>query len=99
VARHFGFTAGEYARIRAHHVGTEDDNDESAYAILGVAPDASAGAIHEAYRRLVRESHPDLVIAQGLPPECIALATARVARINAAYDRLIKRGGRPPWLC
>jgi DnaJ like chaperone protein len=99
VARYFGFTAGEYARIRAHHVGAEDDNDEDAYAILGVAPDAAAGMIHESYRRLVRDSHPDLAIAQGLPPECIALATARAARINAAYDRLVKRGERPPWVC
>src|SRR5215469_9443306 len=89
VARHFGFTAGEYARIRAHHVGVDDESGEDAYAILGVAPDSSAGVIHDAYHRLVRESHPDLVIAQGLPPECIALATARVARINAAYDRLV----------
>jgi DnaJ like chaperone protein len=42
----------------------------------------------------VLESHPDLVIAQGLPPECIALATARIARINAAYDRLARGGAR-----
>ena len=55
-----------------------------------------ADAIHDAYRRLVRESHPDLVIAQGLPPECIALATTRVARINAAYDRLVKGAERLP---
>jgi DnaJ like chaperone protein len=95
VARHFGFTAGEYARIRAHHVGVDEESGEDAYAILGVAPDSSAGAIHDAYRRLVRESHPDLVIAQGLPPECIALATGRMARINAAYDRLVKGGAMP----
>ncbi len=96
VARHFGFTAVEYARIRAYHVSADEEGGEDAHAILGVAPDASPAAIHDAYRRLVRESHPDLVIAQGLPPECIALATARVARINAAYDRLAKGGERPP---
>jgi DnaJ like chaperone protein len=59
-----------------------------------VGRNASLSAIREAYHRLVRASHPDLVIAQGLPPECVALATARVARINAAYDRLAKRGAR-----
>ena len=95
VARHFGFSAGDYARIRAHHVGPEEEGAEDPHAILGVGPDASLGAIREAYYRLVRESHPDLVIAQGLPPECIALATARVARINAAYDRLAKTGTPP----
>jgi DnaJ like chaperone protein len=95
VAQHFGFDAADYARIRAHHAGAEEDGGEDPHAILGVAPDTPPGAIREAYHRLVRESHPDLVIAQGLPPECIALATARVARINAAYDRLTKGGARP----
>jgi DnaJ like chaperone protein len=95
VAQHFGFRAGEYARIRAHHVRMDEGETDDPHAILGVGRDASLGAIREAYHRLVRESHPDLVIAQGLPPECIALATARVARINAAYDRLAK-GGSPP---
>jgi DnaJ like chaperone protein len=90
VAHHFGFDAGDYARIRALHVGAEEDAGEDPYAILGVLPGAPATAIREAYHRLVRESHPDLVIAQGLPPECIALATARVARINAAYEQITK---------
>jgi DnaJ like chaperone protein len=96
VARHFGFSAGEYARIRAHYVVADDNGSEDAYVILGVARGASADAIHDSYRRMVRESHPDLAIAQGLPPECVALATARVARINAAYDRLAKGAERQP---
>jgi DnaJ like chaperone protein len=95
VARHFGLTAGDYQRIRAHHVGAAEDGGEDAHAILGVEPGAPPAAIRAAYHRLVRETHPDLVIAQGLPPECIALATARVARINAAYDRLARVGARP----
>jgi DnaJ like chaperone protein len=94
VARHFGFDTGDYRRIRAHYAGVDTPGAEDPHTILGVDRDASRNAIREAYRRLVRESHPDLLIAQGLPPECIALATARVARINAAYDRLAK--GAPP---
>jgi DnaJ like chaperone protein len=94
VARHFGFDAADYARIRALHVEAEQNGIEDPYAILGVSPGATAGTIREAYHHLVRESHPDLVIAQGLPPECIALATARIARINAAYDRIVKGGMR-----
>jgi DnaJ like chaperone protein len=95
VARHFGLDPSDYARIRAHHVGVAPDGSEDPHAILGVEPDAALAAIREAYYRLMRESHPDLVIAQGLPPECIALATARVARINAAYDQ-IARSASPP---
>ncbi|HYZ39974.1 MAG TPA: TerB family tellurite resistance protein [Stellaceae bacterium] len=90
VAQHFGFDAVDYARIRAVHAGPEPDGHDDPYEILGVTPGASAEIVREAYHRLVGESHPDLVIARGLPPECIALATARLARINAAYDQLAK---------
>jgi len=90
VAHHFGFDAADYARIRAHHVGGQDDNGDSAYTILGVEPGAPLSEIRLAYHRLVRKTHPDLVIAQGLPAECITLATARIARINAAYDVLAR---------
>jgi DnaJ like chaperone protein len=95
VARHFGFDAAEYARIRALHVGPEAGGTDDPYAILGISASTSAVAAREAYHRLVRESHPDLVVAQGLPPECVALATARVARINAAYEQITKSGPHP----
>ena len=95
VARHFGFGADDYFRIRAHHIGAKERGAEDPHVILGVGQDAPLGAIREAYHRLVLASHPDLVIAQGLPPECIALATARMARINAAYDQLAKGGMSP----
>jgi DnaJ like chaperone protein len=95
VARHFGFDAADYARIRALHVGPSQSTFEDPYAILGVIPGSSSGTIREAYHRLVRETHPDLVIARGLPPECVALATARIARINAAYEQIAKAGMRP----
>jgi DnaJ like chaperone protein len=90
VARLFGFAGGDYLRIRAHYAGTEEVRAEDPHAILGVEPGVSPDALRAAYHRLVRESHPDLVIAQGLPPECIALATARAARINIAYERLAR---------
>jgi len=90
VARLFGFSAADYARIRATHAGSPHAEPEDPHAVLGVGADASAAEIRVAYHRLVRETHPDMLIAQGLPPECLALATARIARINAAHDRLVK---------
>src|SRR5581483_10267412 len=91
VARHFGFDAGEYARIRALYGGLpEAAAEDDPHRILGLREGASLDEIRSAYRKLVRDHHPDRLIAQGLPPECIALATARVARINAAHDRLVK---------
>lgn len=89
VAHHFGFDAADYARLRAVFTG-EHENDP--YGVLGLAPGATADAIRAAYHRLLRETHPDLLVGRGLPPECIRLATARMARINAAYDLVAHRG-------
>jgi DnaJ like chaperone protein len=88
VARLFGFDAEAYARVRATHAGPPPDEDP--HAILGVAVGASSDEIRVAYHRLVRESHPDALMSQGLPPELMERATARIARINAAHDRLVK---------
>jgi len=95
VARHFGFDTADFVRIRALHLGPQEEQGENPHAILGIAPGASPVTIREAYHRLVRANHPDLVIAQGLPPECVALATARIARINAAYEQITKEATRP----
>jgi DnaJ like chaperone protein len=91
VAHHFGFTPQEYARVRMLYAGAPDKGEDDPHHILGIDHSASEDEIRSAYHRLVRENHPDLLMAQGLPPECIALANSRVARINAAHDRLVKQ--------
>jgi DnaJ like chaperone protein len=88
VARLFGFDEARYARIRATHCGPPPEEDP--HAILGVTASASPEEIRVAYHRLVREHHPDALISQGLPPEILERATARIARINAAHDLLVK---------
>jgi curved DNA-binding protein CbpA len=61
------------------------------YAVLGVAPDADGPAIHAAYRRAVRRTHPD---AGGSAAEFEAVQdayeTLRDPARRAAHDR-----GRP----
>jgi curved DNA-binding protein CbpA len=52
---------------------------ESAYAVLGVTPHANAAEILAAYRSLARRHHPDLAGEA---------ETARMSRINAAFDTL-----------
>jgi DnaJ like chaperone protein len=94
VALIFGFDAADYARIRATHCGPPPEEDP--HAILGVATDASPDEIRVAYYKLVREHHPDALISQGLPPEILERATARIARINAAHDRLVKDAAPRP---
>ena len=96
VARHFGFDAADYARIRALHVGPEAGcRRRSLRRFSACCPGPpSAQSARPTIVWFVR-AHPDLVIAQGLPPECVALATARIARINAAYDQIAKSEARP----
>ena len=95
VARLFGFSPADYARIRATHGGPSDEEPDDPHAVLGVAAGASPEEIRVAYRKLVRETHPDALIAQGAAPENLAIATARIARINAAHDRLVKGAASP----
>ncbi len=63
------------------------------YAVLGVARDSTDEAVRQAWRRLMRENHPDGLAARGVTPEFVKRATDKVAEINAAWDR-IKRERR-----
>ena len=45
-------------------------------------------ALRTAYRKLLRANHPDVMTAKGLPREMIELANDKMARINAAWDRI-----------
>ena len=85
VADLFGFSDEGFNRIRAAEIGPDQADP---HAVLGVPVDADAVTIKAAYRRLMREHHPDRLIADGLPQEFIDIATEKVAAINAAYDRI-----------
>ena len=85
VAELFGFTAAEFDRIRTAELGPDPGDP---YFILGISADADDDSVRAAHRRLAREHHPDRLIAEGVPPEFIDLATRRMAAINAAYDRI-----------
>ncbi len=44
----------------------------------------------------MRENHPDSLMARGVPPEFVKLATDKLAAINNAYDKIrIERGLAP----
>jgi len=87
VADIFGFSPDEFRRIRASHV--EPDRADP-YAVLGVAYGASEEEIKRTYRLLVRENHPDRLIARGVPEEFVRLANDKLAAINAAYARITR---------
>jgi DnaJ like chaperone protein len=90
VAEIFGFAPNEFRRIRATHFAPELTDP---YVILGVSYVASEDEVRQTYRRLVRENHPDSLIARGVPEEFIKLATDKLAAINGAYEKIqLERG-------
>lgn len=95
----FGFSANDFTRIAARS-GVDLPSREkptsaqaTPYSILGISETASAEEIKNTYRALVREHHPDKLMAQGMPEEFIATATEKLKRINAAYDAICKSKG------
>jgi DnaJ like chaperone protein len=95
----FGFGIEDFARIAARS-GVELPDKErprsattETFAILGVSEKASAAEIKTAYYSLIREHHPDKLMAQGMPPAFITTATEKMKRINAAYDTVCKIKG------
>ena len=71
-------------RARAAPGQTEEDS----YAVLGLKRGASDEELRTTWLRLMRENHPDSLASRGVPPEFIARASDKVARINAAWDRI-----------
>jgi DnaJ like chaperone protein len=89
VACRFGYSDTEFRTIRAQFVQDPD----SPYTILDVMPDASEREVRARYRKLVQETHPDRLIAQGAPPGVVKAATAKLAHINAAYEAIAAERG------
>ena len=90
VAEIFGFAPGEFRRIRASHFAPELTDP---YVILGLSYSADEDELKQTYRRLVRENHPDSLMARGVPAEFIKLANDKLAAINSAYEKIQKERG------
>lgn len=61
------------------------------YDVLGVAPDAPMDAVRLAWKKAVRDNHPDRLVARGVPAEAIRLAEERLIHINHAWDEISAR--------
>ena len=92
VAEIFGFAPNEFRRIRASHFAPELTDP---YVILGLSYAADDDELKQTYRRLVRENHPDSLMARGVPAEFIKLANDKLAAINSAYEKICVERGVP----
>lgn len=59
-----------------------------AYTVFGLTRTASLAEVKTAYRKLMREHHPDTLHAAGASAELISEATRKVAAINSAYEQI-----------
>ena len=85
VAGIFGLDGPCFCTLRARFV---EGMSPDPYAVLGVAENAPIEDVRSAWKRAVRASHPDAMIARGVPAEAVKLATRRLIAINAAWAEI-----------
>ena len=87
VAFSFNLSQSDFERITTVYTGASGTDP---YQILGISSDALDNEIKKKSRKLIRENHPDTLIAKGMPQEFIDIANEKMANINAAYDQISK---------
>jgi DnaJ like chaperone protein len=89
VQRVFGISDRRFNDIRAVYA---DDIDKY-YKRLNCTPGSSVEEIKSSYKKLVKDFHPDTIIAKGLPEEFIDFAATRFREIQEAYEKIRKEKG------
>jgi DnaJ like chaperone protein len=85
--------AWDQAMGGTHDRARPSQEEGDPYQELGMTRAATNEELREARKRLMRENHPDSLASRGVPPEFIARATERAARVNAAWDRIKRERG------
>ena len=88
VARIFELDDRCFHQLRARFV---EDAPRDPYDVLGVAPDTPLADIRTAWRSAIKSSHPDVMLARGIPPEALKLAERRIQVLNQAWDEITAR--------
>lgn len=87
--------AGGQSEQQAHgrRPATAVNSLSQAYAVLGLKREASPDEIKLAYRRLIKQHHPDKLASRGFSSAELARATERTREITAAYERIREARG------
>lgn len=81
----FGIDERAFRTLRSRFV---PDADPDPWDVLGVTPETPLAEIRHAWRALVRDSHPDRLVARGLPAEAVRMAEQRLVAINRAWEEI-----------
>ncbi|MEZ7813813.1 MAG: DnaJ like chaperone protein [Paracoccaceae bacterium] len=82
VALIFGLGDRCFRALRARHVSGAPQDP---FDILGLHSEASLPEARAAWKAAVRDSHPDRLIARGVPPEAVKLGERRLIAVNSAW--------------
>jgi DnaJ like chaperone protein len=85
LAEVFGLDETSYGGIRMRHLHAEGGDP---FELIGASREWDGPALKAHYRRLVKENHPDSLIARGVPEEFVAIANARLAAINKSWEAI-----------
>ena len=88
VAGIFGMDERQFRSLRSRFVPYAAPDP---YGVLGVSPDMTLDDIRKQWRTLVRASHPDVMIARGVPEEAVKIAERRMIDINRAWEDISAR--------
>ena len=85
VADEFGLDEPCFRTVRTRLV---EGAPRDPYDVLGLPRDASKDQARKAWKVLVRDTHPDVMQARGVPPEAMKLAERRLQTINEAWKQI-----------
>ena len=88
VADAFGLDDRCFRIVRARLV---EGAPRDPYDVLGLPPGATRDEARSAWKALVRDTHPDVMQARGVPPEAMKLAERRMQLINEAWREISAR--------
>ena len=93
IAEAFNFDPNAYHAIfdqfeKMMHNIQPKANISDAYKLLGVNESDGMDIIKKAYRKLVRQYHPDIIKSQGKSEAYMQEATAKTQEINQAYEMI-----------
>ncbi len=90
-----GNTGYSHRENQGYDFGQSRENLVNKYCqVLGVSEEANMTEIKKAYRKLVKEYHPDKLASESMPEDYVNFANEKIRQINEAYEYLreIKEG-------
>lgn len=85
VAEIFEMAPAKFQAIKTRFV---PDAEPDPYTVLGVNPQTPLDEVRRVWRNLVKETHPDAMMARGVPLEAVKMAEKKMIDVNRAWDAI-----------